>query len=528
MRIRHKIVVVVLVGVCYLLLFYKIHIWGSGISRMLPQRYYELMLNMSLDGHDEDVQLSVALPTITSRQTVREEFFGSPEFAFHIRRDGSNRWGIWEKSGAHGRYVIVYSGMVRAEAKRYELAARIDLPKQAPAEVESYLLATKDIQSDSPDVKELFDHLAPLSERGNAAAIVRAAFDYTSKVVKPIEFKGTTDAVTTLRLGEASCGGKSRLFAALCRAGGIPARLVGGLIMKDGTWRSSHIWAETWIAGRWIPFCPLNGYFAEIPSHYLVLYYGDFPLFTYTRDINFNYYFHAKRVLAPPPEAIKAAKQFPRGILNLWLAFEQVQIPLNLLKIILMMPLGALVVVLARNIIGIETFGTFMPALMAVAFRDTGLVWGLVLFISILAFVATIRYGLERLQLLHTPRLAVLMTGTVAFMITVILTGVATGHILPTRVISFPIVILTLTVERFTDVWEEDGLIKAIKVVVGTVFVVAAAFAAMNWELLQIIVVTFPETLLLLVAAFVIVGRWTGIRLSEYLRFRDLIFSKER
>jgi hypothetical protein len=83
-------------------------------------------------------------------------------------------------------------------------------------------------------------------------------------------------------------------------------------------------------------------------------------------------------------------------------------------------------------------------------------------------------------------------------------------------------------VERFTDVWEEDGLIKAIKVVVGTVFVVAAAFAAMNWELLQIIVVTFPETLLLLVAAFVIVGRWTGIRLSEYLRFRDLIFTKER
>src|SRR4030042_618976 len=108
MRISHKIVVLVLVGICYVLLFYKIHIWGSGISRMLPQRYYELMLNISFDGHDEDVQLSVALPTITSRQTVREEFFGSPEFAFHIRRDGSNRWGIWEKSGAHGRYVIVY------------------------------------------------------------------------------------------------------------------------------------------------------------------------------------------------------------------------------------------------------------------------------------------------------------------------------------------------------------------------------------------------------------------------------------
>ncbi len=231
----------------------------------------------------------------------------------------------------------------------------------------------------------------PASDRGNAVAVVRAAFDYTSKVIRSVDLKGTTDAITTLRLGEASCGGKSRLFAALCRAGGIPARLVGGLILKDGTWRSSHIWAEAWIAGRWVPFCPLNGYFAEIPSHYLILYYGDQPLLTHSVDINFNYYFHGKKVLAPPSEAMQAAKKFPAGTLSLWWAFEQVRIPLNLLKIILMIPFGALVVVLARNVIGIETFGTFMPALMAVAFRDTGLAWGLMLFLAILLFGGIIR-----------------------------------------------------------------------------------------------------------------------------------------
>ena len=528
MRARDKIAVLLLVGICYSLLFYKIHNFGGAISRALPQRYYEILLNMSFTAHNDDIQLRVALPPQIDRQMVREEFFGSPEFAFHISREGANRWGIWEKSNATGYYALVYSGTVRAEARRYKLSPQIDLPKGVPAEMESYLLPSEYIQADSAEVKNLFEQLVPASDRGNAAAIVRAAFDYTSKVVRTVELKGTTDAITTLRLGEASCGGKSRLFTALCRAGGIPTRLVGGLILKEGTWRSSHIWVEVWIAGRWVPFCPLNGYFAEIPSHYLILYYGDQPLLTHSADINFNYSFHGKKVLAPPAEAMQAAKKFPAGTLSLWWAFEQVRIPLNLLKIILMVPFGALVVVLARNVIGIETFGTFMPALMAVAFRDTGLAWGLILFLAILLFGGIIRCALQWFQLLHTPKLAILMTATVTFIMAAILLGVATGQVLPTRASTFPLMILTLTVERFAIIWEEEGLGKAAKVVVGTVFVIAGAFAVMNWQPLQIVVVTFSETLLLVVAAFVIVGRWTGMRFGEYMRFRGLIFRKER
>jgi phosphoglycerol transferase MdoB-like AlkP superfamily enzyme len=163
-----------------------------------------------------------------------------------------------------------------------------------------------------------------------------------------------------------------------------------------------------------------------------------------------------------------------------------------------------------------------------VAFRDTGLAWGLMLFLAILLCGGIIRCGLQWFQLLHTPKLAILMTATVTFIMAAILLGVATGQVLPTRASTFPLMILTLTVERFAIIWEEEGLGKAAKVVVGTVFVIAGAFVVMNWQSLQIIVVTFPETLLLVVAAFVIVGRWTGMRFGEYMRFRELIFRKER
>lgn len=495
---------------------------GYTVTGILPQRHYELLLTMDLVGHEEDVRVRAALPPLTDRQEVKQETFGAPDFTFRILQDGPNRWGTWEKVSARGSHTLTYAATVRTKAIRFAFPDSLPIPSLYPPEIAQYLLPTKTIQSDSPEIENLFGTVVPPEHRSDAATVIRDVYAFVSESIKGVPLKGTTDALTALRLGEGACGGKSRLLAALMRAGGIPARLVGGLIMKDGHWRSSHIWVEAYLGNRWVPFDALNSYFAQVPSHYLILYYGDYPLFTYTRDINFRYQFLGRKILAPPEEAMNSLRTQPAGMLNLWSAFQQVRIPLNLLKIILMIPFGALVVVLARNLVGIQTFGTFMPALMAVAFRDTGLLWGLVLFTGILLFGGGVRFLLERLQLLHTPRLAVMLTATVIFMMAITVLGVATGRILPTRVSLFPIVILTLTVERFAIILEEEGPRKTFTVVVGTAVVVAAAYLVMSFEPLQIVVVTFPELLLLPVVAFIILGRWPGMRLLEYLRFRHL------
>ena len=214
--------------------------------------------------------------------------------------------------------------------------------------------------------------------------------------------------------------------------------------------------------------------------------------------------------------------------MNLWAAFEHVQIPVDLLKIILMIPFGALVVVFCRNVIGIETFGTFMPALMAVAFRDTGLFWGTLLFVMILLIGSVVRAGLGRFQLLHTPRLAVILTATVLFILSVALVGAATGSVMATRVSLFPLAILTLTVERFSQMLEEEGPRRTTVVVAGTMLVVAACFMVMEWEVLQVTTLAFPEILLIVTAAFFIFGRWLGMRVTEFVRFRELLSPARR
>ena len=84
-------------------------------------------------------------------------------------------------------------------------------------------------------------------------------------------------------------------------------------------------------------------------------------------------------------EAIQTALLATKLAIPKLLDFSLFNLPLQtqaVYRILLMVPLGALLLLILRNIIGIKTFGTFMPILIALAFRETQLLWGIILFWS--------------------------------------------------------------------------------------------------------------------------------------------------
>ena len=67
---------------------------------------------------------------------------------------------------------------------------------------------------------------------------------------------GGVSAINSLKMREAECGGHSRLLAALCRAVGIPARMVVGCMYTTNYSGSfgQHAWTEVYMGnGGWIP-----------------------------------------------------------------------------------------------------------------------------------------------------------------------------------------------------------------------------------------------------------------------------------
>lgn len=504
------------------LAFYKIRYLGYNLDEVIQSESYYIETVMEFQGHGTGVEISMALPQNLSNQTVSDEAFSSDDLQFRITTRDGDRRGVWRGGSVNGAERIGYTATVITKDQRFLIDSTLSTIQEIPSSVAGHLLPDSATQSDSPEIAALADSLE-LSSDSAMLSNVTAMFEFVTHGLKYVRYSGTTDALTACRLGEASCGGKSRVMAALARHLNIPARLVGGKILSAGQSKATHIWVELYIHGFWVPFCPTNGYFAEIPSNYLILYYGEQPVITHTKDINFKYYFSLKKRLVSSAAGLSRLKNHPLDILNVWATFKRVSISLELLRIIIMLPIGVLAVVVFRNLIGIETFGTFMPTLIAIGFRDTGLWNGILLFALIIAFGAIVRAAFNRLQLLHTPRLAIVLSCVVLFLLALTGLGVRLGLLDLARVVLFPIVILTLTVERFSIITEESGVLQALRVSALTLLVATCAYMLMAWRLLQSIVISFPESILLVVALYIYIGRYSGFRLIEFFRFRDLL-----
>lgn len=500
---------------------WKVLFAGYSLTSIVPVAAYDVRTVMSFDGHDDAVRVKTFLPRSDSRQTVASEEISAPEMTAAEELDGKNRRVTWSAPSVSGRRTITVAYRVTARAQRFVLPEGLPITPDPPEQAREGLGPTDMIQSDHPEIGALLDKIAPAPRTvdGTLAAI----FDYTQNRIEPIPFKGTTDALTALRLGEGSCNGKSRLFAALARRAGIPARLVGGLILGAGSKRTSHQWVEVWVNGVWIPFCPLNDHYAEIPARYLRLYTGDESLFTHTANINFDYLFSIRRRLVSRETLDERGGAPPWATAKLWALFSRIGIPLDLLRILIMLPLGATVTVIFRNVVGLRVFGTFLPALIAVACRGTGLLWGLFGFALVLTLVGLIRMVLDRMNLLHTPKLAVMLTLVILAMIGLSAAAVSFGMAELAYLSLFPIAVTTLTTERFAITVQEEGWREAILISTQTILVVAACYLIMESVALQSVFLAFPELVLMVLAVDLWLGRWMGLRLTEYGRFQAVL-----
>ena len=191
-------------------------------------------------------------------------------------------------------------------------------------------------------------------------------------------------------------------------------------------------------------------------------------------------------------------------------------------SVLLMIPLGALVMVLLRNIVGSDAFGTFMPVLIALAFRETKLFWGVILFALLVALGLSIRFLLERLRLLLVPRLGAVLIVVVMLMLVISMLSHQLGMETGLSVALFPMVIIAMTIERMSVVWEERGAADAIRAAFGSLVIAMSAYIAMGLSWLEHVIFTFPELLLVVLALVVLIGRYTGYRLLELTRFKAL------
>ena len=372
-------------------------------------------------------------------------------------------------------------------------------------------LPEKYIQSEDESIQMLAGKLSV--DQHNGLKVLKSLFEYVYKIPSSTTNE-LTDAVSALENNEASCNGKSRLFVALCRNLKIPSRVAGGIILENTNKKTSHLWAEVYIDKKWIPFDPLNGHFASIPSNYLEIYKGDLFLITRNTEIDFNYIYKIKR---------SRNNSFPQyAILNLWSIIDNTSINKSFLMVLMLLPLGAFLVAIFKNVVGLKTFGVFLPVLIAFALMETGLLSGLILFTSILVLIGLINYPLEKWGILYTPKMVVMLTAVVIACLVSIKVLFHLKWADPSITLHFPIVILTITAERFARKIEEESLKDALSIYFQTILVALACFTILSSQIIQNVILSFPETLFIIAGLSLLLGRWIGLRITEFKRFYQI------
>jgi hypothetical protein len=194
----------------------------------------------------------------------------------------------------------------------------------------------------------------------------------------------------------------------------------------------------------------------------------------------------------------------------------------QLVEFLLLLPVAALVCCIVRVFVGLHTYGTFAPALLGLSFRDVESAAGVFILVVVLSIGWIVRRGLARLNLLQVPRSAVMLTFVVALLLIYVLYSNARGrpvaHVIP----FLPLVIVTALIERFWTTEEEDGTAAAVRTMAATLLTAGAVFLIVRWETVVRTVVDHPETLGLVAAGQMVLGRYTGYRVAELYRFRDL------
>jgi len=202
-------------------------------------------------------------------------------------------------------------------------------------------------------------------------------------------------------------------------------------------------------------------------------------------------------------------------------------VPQETVVYILMYPVILTVIAAARQVVGIKAFGIYTPSIIAVALLATGLKYGLAIFVVILAVALAMRFALKGFQLLYMSRTAIMLSVVALSVLFFLAVGGSFQRTGLASVSIFPLLIMITIVEKFVIVQTEKGFRTAFVLALETMFLAAICYFLVQWQAFQLLVLNFPVIIVLLVIANIALGKWTGLRFSEYYRFRDVIENVE-
>lgn len=211
-------------------------------------------------------------------------------------------------------------------------------------------------------------------------------------------------------------------------------------------------------------------------------------------------------------------------------------IPDNTILLLLLLPVIATTIALFKQVIGLSTMGIYMPSIITMAFLILGIKFGLITFLFIIATGVIAHKILDPLKLLYVPKMALVIT-TVSIGLFLLITLTVYLKFFAIEFISltiFPVLIMGTLTERFARLTSTNGFKGSLFILGETLFVciftyvitggaIDLYFINIQFSWLRNVVLNHPEIIVLIIALNAYLGKWTGLQVTEILKFRHII-----
>ncbi|MGM0535439.1 MAG: UUP1 family membrane protein [Pseudomonadota bacterium] len=467
--------------------------WTPGEQRQVWE--IEAQVNFTAEG--EAAKVNMALPSSQQGYRILTEHTASPGYGLAFLEENGGRRAEWSTRQATGDQQLYYNvqALVAPEARNSKVESpplRRDIVWESPYDTAASQVIERAWSRSADPFSFARELITDFTEerQGENARLLLTQFDRTPLLVR------------------------------LLNQAGVPAREVSGLLLEHGRRRQDLTpWIQVFDDEEWALFDPRTGSRGR-PDNLLLWESAGQAVLEVQGGSNSRVDFSMLSRNQPAAAAVRS-QLADDTLLN----FSIHSLPLEdqaLFQTILLIPIGALVVVILRVLVGIKTSGTFMPVLIALAFIQTTLITGLVGFLLVVAVGLVIRNYLSYLNLLLVARVTAVIITVIAIISVFSVLSYRFGLNAGLTITFFPMIILSWTIERMSILWEEEGPKQVLIQGGGSLLTAVLAYLAMNNPWIRHITFNFLGVQLILMALILLLGSYTGYRLLELRRFKPV------
>jgi len=470
--------------------------WNPGARSSI----WSVETHIEFDAGDDPVKVTLHLPDNQPGYTVLEQSTASPGYGLSYLETGEGgSTAEWTKRDAAGRQSLYY---------KVRIAESPGINPEPP----EFVPALREVRWSEP-YKTASENLI-----GEVSALSADNESFTRELLK--RFSPDQSDTQNIKLLMKDMP-EEELLVRLLNQAGIPSMVVNGIYLEDGRRKQSpvkvlKVYDEE---GRGI-YYDLAARTQGLPENFILWNEFSSSVLDLEGGSSSSLSFSMIRSSEPVVRTLRDFTEEPS-----LLSFSIYSLPLeeqSVFKVILLIPLGVFIVVLMRILVGLRTSGTFMPVLLAMAFMETSLLTGLIGFLLVVGTGLIIRSYLSHLNLLLVARISAVIITVITIISVFTIASYKMGLTEGLKITYFPIIILSWTIERMSILWEEEGPKEVVIQGGSSLLVAVLVFLVINSVFLRYMVFNFLGLQLVLLGLILLLGNYTGYRLSELRRFSPL------